>query len=733
MNNQSITQYLTKLNLDIPDDLFNHDNVKNTSMASRIIDNANNMNWLSNFNKFHYITTAFKVDNGDTNCIYGYVLSEWINDKIQHNYVIFGSTFVSQDGEYRATLYPYTLLSKLFDMYPKIFDLVEKYTADLVESETIKLYCDVSEPTNVNVKESMVNESINRSRLAIKLFMLCFITDYYRLKDNEQPNHMTPNYEDIFKSLPDADSMLSKLLAILVKIPVGSKVLSEKMRLDKLRTYCTSAHSLLSCPKPLSTSLTNLQLGIKLVPLSVSELRNIGSLIYDTWREYYITKTVSGLAINLVCPGVSIVSAWFLLQKIDARFFDGFSMNRKFSHSALTDGIMQSIKETRNMLKVRDSKGNIQQGNKYPTPRFKELATRFMKDANYVNTHIRVSDYTLGIAGDFIGRTFMDIDKMLVMEQYSPIHDMFENLDTFDGLMFSFIYTLFCINSRLTISHNDLHLNNITLFPYIDWSSQLPAADKRGYVFYQLSEDTKFLVPNAGFYIGIIDFSRALIGNVDKVKEMDPELHRQTLKDQRNRYMAIIKKKSPKIMEKYKDQIESLLLSQPLLMFKITSVLDTLDVCLRIRTLLGPIVKKHNKDVTKRLDNMIVESEKLFINAIEQVIKGKLTDPDKIEYPNWTLLTTLFSKYMKSNITKSDLNRLQILDAYNYGNSLEYTLSDEDTLPPWISPIPATVATLLETQDRDMKDDDAKVEIDPVTRVYDNEISNIGNTTSWLV
>lgn len=750
------------------------------SQIERFIRNYQLINITSIYNKIHYITTTFKVAASDTSCIYGYLFSElnnttlnYDNQTFDHKYYIFGSTYNSQDGEYRSKFLPYIAYSKLQSFYPNLLTIIEKYVLELITDKKINLFCNIYYPSDVVINEQKFKSELSSTRMEIKLFMLCFINDYHLIMTNTQPNHMNPAYDKIFHDLPNGEQVIKDLhQAINLMAAVDNVPLSIDKKMHLFIQQSSSIH-IVSTSKPLFvTRFINSQLGIKFIPLTVQDAKNNGNIICDTWREYYISRRISDLPLNLIAPNFPLVSSWFIIQNSDSNLFDGFSMNQKYMYSKLAEQIITSINDDRKQLQLKDNKGNAMPQT-YLNPDFKELSNRLLKDIVFVNTYLRLSDITLCHTSEYLGRTFLDIDKMLKMDEFYQIHDMFTNIDIFDGLMFGFIYALYTLNAKLSVSHNDLHLNNITLYQYINLKPNsknkinFPIISN-SHTLYHISSNENYLIKNVGYYIGIIDFSRALIGDHEIIKSFNEATYRQALQDQRNRFSYIIDRKFPKLFKDKKDQIESLLLSNLPLMFKILSGLDTYDVCIRIQTLFKNIITKYDEKVLKSLISLAIRAEKIVLRYLEMALNGMIKSADDIPFPNYELLRDTYSKYMidindpkfrervvgytfyadipkdKNNLysdTPIDENKITIIDAYNFNNKLVYS-NVSSKFPPYID-------FTLEVDLRKEKslppdpyitqyynDVNKYVDSDPFQSIiakYDNEFSEIGNSTSWLV
>jgi hypothetical protein len=241
--------------------------------------------------------------------------------------------------------------------------------------------------------------------------------------------------------------------------------------------------------------------------------------------------------------------------------------------------------------------------------------------------------------------------------------------------------------------------------------------------------------------------------------------------------MYILEKKFPKLVEQKKDQLESLLLDNMPLMFKILTALDILDVCTRIRTLFDTVITSYNIEILKKIELLAIQADKKVLYNMERILDGRIKSINDIEFPIYEIMMDMYKDYLVKDLpdlinivntnktipvillndenndsitgkpfddTKSDEEYpLRIIDAYNYSNELKYSLSDikGSKYPPWID---FNIEKKLRL-DMNIKEDKIitewekyvnEPEVDsftPLLRKYKNEYSEIGNSTSWLV
>jgi len=815
------------------------------SLIQRHMLNIKYMYSIKRFSIVNSCITCFKVMGKGTNCIYGYLFTDYIipdkkkkkkeggellefsnkltenidelseqnsSDEIEwkivddneeeitggdeydnklykHQYYVFGPTFTSQDGEYRPRIVPYKCYEKLKEYFSATLDIVERFVIDQMESKVIELYCDIYLPDDLDIDRRKFTENINRSRFAIKLFMLCVIYDSFNIVNNLEANHIYPAFELIFGSLPNLNKLFINLKKSLKLVKTINTNMDEDEKYDRFMIEITSPNILVY--PPLSKTLSPpLSMGIKFIPMKVREAQQIGNIVCNTWKEYYINYRLSELVLNSICPCFSVVSGWMIIQNTDDQFYDGYSMAQKHRYSRLANSLIDDFKaskkkvkhpekdtlesiKTKNistldekMKKIVDKqqveKNNMETLNGY----FEELADRMTKDILYTNTYIRLSGLTLGMPNENMGRTLLDLDKMLIMRNYYQIHELFKSKEIFDSVFFSFLYTIYIMNSRMFISHNDLHLNNMTLYKLIHLKLHPDDVMRRPvvinpHILYILDDETQFLVQNVGYHIGLIDFSRGLIGKEELIKEFLPETYSQLIREQRERFAMLIERKYPKFGKENKDKIMSVLYENMYGIFKITTAFDIMDLCMRLQTIVTSLIKPEfvKPEIKEYIDKILLETDRLVLGYLTQAVKRKL-NYEEIDFPALTMMKSLYGNKLYSSdeeirdklaIKKKDANGIEVpaitlIDVYNNRRDLKYTVGrDKDmdkTIPVWIG---------LEKEEEireelDMERDDIIDEwreycmeernvdmVAPLLRKFEHEVSDVGLGSSWLV
>ncbi len=334
------------------------------SQYERICANIHNMKDVFQFDKMHTIATCLKVykkiegsnDTGGSgttttsttiNSIYGYVYSKF-DSKTEsravgpsHKFVSQGSTFRSQDGEYRHRMIQYDHIDAVYDKYKDVLSRVEEHILEKMNSGKLMFSADIYYPAGFTQSENVFEESINNSRVTIRVFVFCWIYDFYQIHLGLAENHINPAYQMIVYDPADVDFWDS----IVNSMPEGEwgKLVSYKLltsAVSRMANINTSSHVIDTTSTP---RVATLECGQKIIPLTVNELASIGDIRFAPWREFYIAQSCSNLLPNGICGSISTMGSWFLIHNIGPNAFDNLSMHNKYANSKIADEIRGKI------------------------------------------------------------------------------------------------------------------------------------------------------------------------------------------------------------------------------------------------------------------------------------------------------------------------------------------------------------------------------------------------------
>lgn len=674
IKNPQLNQYLSGSTLTH----FSHQN--------RIAVNVQILKFLFLNQATNLITICFKTTYDQTSCIYGYLHCEYDgskkNPELKYRYVCTGPTFRSQDGEYRNRMITWDQFTKVYGKYSDTFAQVEEMVVDNMNSGNLTFQTDFYYPTDCRYPERKLEDFINSQRLPIKLFMMCWIYDFYNIHNKIAENHIYPAYQYIFyqhEHLPLYES-IRKTLSVV--------------EYEKLLMHISGTVGSIEAPIMARTAP---QCGQKLFPLTSIEAVKTDNILFNVWRELYITNMVSNLVLNLISPSFSFINNWFYVQSAHGGLFDNIAMHDKFAHSEIAEDITSQLKL---VDKLNYNGENMRNG---PiSPKFLKLSRDVHKAIIYANSDIKLTNLAVCMTSEYVGRTLRDMpsiikaeDKTVIRAWLPDLHAVFDDIHIFTKHMFEYIYAFYCMNTKLGIIHGDLHMNNATInrlysFTRFDGVKLV----ENPHIVYLVGEQT-YCFPHNGTFATLIDFSRAIIGDYSRIEnEFSVNYIDIYFSDQAERVMQIISQYFPNLTEQHDARIAKLVKTNFPLLFKILTVVDTYVIMSNILAMFsiddsitkGKVkIADGAKDILRELTG---HSEKLFVDYIHAALDGSIASPDDIEWPNLTLMQH-FSDYIltdekqkKYPATGPEFN---IVEIFNSNNEVKYEIEDYDTWGPILS------------------------------------------------
>ena len=632
--------------------------------------------------KYHYIVnktlftcTNFKATRDKQTCIYGYLFSSCTGE---HLYVCSSPTFNSADGEYRHRVIPYKQAEDTYSKNIEVFKYLEDKIISDMELGKIEFSCDIFYSKDMTISNSKYKDSVNSSRLAIKLFIFCWICDFHTIHNKVAENHINPAYQYVIY-----DKEYVKIYDKLMK-DIGFDAYS--IIVDNISDYYEN----ILTEKTIARA--RLQCGQKLMPLTYRETSNIGDINFAAWRELYIGNICTNLVINGICPNFPFIGDWFFIQNSKVDLYDNNSMHEKYEHSEIAKNISEQLISA-NKYNYKNIKNKL-----FINGKFRTLSNKISKSIIYNDSHIRRTDISICIFSEYVGRTIRDLPILSLFEDIPEYTSIFKNDDIFAKHMFEFIYGFYCMNSKINILHGDVHLNNATiyrLYKLINESKDNPTNEKfipniglkNPTTLYILNQNEIYNFKHYGTISMIIDFSRSIIGDFDRIKkDFGDRFAELYFKEQRDRVLRILNHYFNTFTTKYKQNLEALMIENFPLIFKITTAIDTYTIMHFLDSMFTKInekTKNTNINISEKSHRLINKlekmAEKLLINNLQDAINRKIVNPDDIEWPNYVILKECFSTFRVKNY--SDIDNVDVIDIYNYMNDVKYKMDEYSSYP----------------------------------------------------
>ncbi len=246
--------------------------------------------------------------------------------------------------------------------------------------------------------------------------------------------------------------------------------------------------------------------GIKFIPGTYRDMDIIGDISKKCWRELYISKRVGLLSVNSICFNFNVLLEWFIVDGYD---YDNILVRAKLAGS-------KNAKAIRNKLAKLVTVTEMGYDN---LPEHIELSI------NYLDNNLLYSSKSIGM----VLTTRNEVPLGSAIE--SPKYVLLSDEDALLSLMFQYTYALYCMNAKLGIIHNDLHINNVMV--------GIPKKPN-GIDVYHMGNEYYYL-KNYDMHGVIIDFSRSIF-SYDAIEAMN----------QKSSYNVLIRSTTESIKASYK-------------------------------------------------------------------------------------------------------------------------------------------------------------------------------------
>ncbi len=667
-------------NVALRNSLLNFTPSSGFSHFSRLIRKIQPFKYVYIFNKTLITTTCFKMQIKGTSAIYGYLYTRIVGKKYEPVFVSFGGAMSSQDGEYRSSMIQWKQFMSTFEKFPEIFEPIEQMTVEQLESRKLTFQLDTCYAPDF--PKSGFEDFLNISRVAIKLYQMCWFCDYIRIEHQTIENHINPAYQWIMYQKEGA-RVYKKI------IEVFNQQIKEqdptKFIIPEPVVIWNDRRSVLMAWNPtLSISVNKpsvLNCGQKLFPISQIETIRLDDITFNVWREIYILTMATNLVMNLISPCFPFINNWFFVQNAHEGIYDNFAMHEKFRHSDIATTISDHMREVDSLNYIEDEDGKAPLSSK-----FLRLSYMLNKSTLYADSNIKLSANAVCVTTEHVGRTMRDLPHTLAYGHDTYGFSLFvTELPVFKKHIFELIHALYQMNKKSHIVHGDLHTNNMTLYRAFNVLSHDKI--KLQYKVVYITGDTAYVFKQTGVFACVIDFSRAILGDYAKIEhEFSPRFAELYFREQTRRVLHFIYYNFPDIMEKDRVPVSLIAENNFPLLFKMISVIDTYYITKNIHELLSNPKDdyiQHNlaNGCLSFLEKISARCEQLFRLYIDLTIAGNLSSPDDIQWPNLQIIQEFFTEFKMSpeDIVK---NKDIIVEVFNDNNDLIYDITDYDNWCP---------------------------------------------------
>lgn len=409
------------------------------------------------------------------------LLAVVLADEDTPSHILLGPPFASQDGEYHAPLVDYVaVVERLEDLEEPVREKISAVLGEVFADEALRVEAFARTP----VLASALAETIEAS-LGSWMGMLVPVAVAWA-KAIFPPNlHLASAeaYRDIGST--SSEQFSAEEIATLHGF-YGTFVLK--------RTSFGAENA--------SLSFYSASVGAKLIPLTVGEVVNVGSVRFMLWREMFADYLGAKLVFNFVTDAFPMFGQWALVLGSGPGLYAAAHQHERFGRAPIITEVREHLSESERILKDIGTAGRA-------------AAAHAHKAVQDIDSRLDLTDISMVKTAEHVGWTLAHV--VLKLDTAAGARTtLFSDPKMFEPLVFGWLYGLHVLHTRMAVLHSDLHANNIA----VNWTRyHTPSdADKLpGVETYIIRGDT-FVVPFNGIRAHIIDFSRGIIGGLTDLR-----------------------------------------------------------------------------------------------------------------------------------------------------------------------------------------------------------------------
>ena len=242
------------------------------------------------------------------------IVPDNIHGKLAFLYYSSTNSYISCDGEYRPMFSMYKAISYTKKKFPELYEDLLIYILEIKSKRNWTLSTSFFYPNDSinkiesnDIREEFIS-AVKHEGLSNILLLICWFNSIYNVIVKIIPTHVNENFKNIFYGkYMDIDERFFKTLIKKYTSPV-----LEEFRISLHFTNLSIVNS-----KPVY-----IQHGIKLMPLSINDMRNPFKLMSKVWREYIINSRCNDLVLNCICPNYATMIDWFYIKNSRKNLYD---------------------------------------------------------------------------------------------------------------------------------------------------------------------------------------------------------------------------------------------------------------------------------------------------------------------------------------------------------------------------------------------------------------------------
>jgi hypothetical protein len=638
-----------------------------------------NMRYFAMVRKDDYTVTTFNIHRRKSpkseqhyRTTYAFMYSHFEDGKPVMDYISTGPTFKSMDGEYRHRFITWHQFISTYEARPDLAK-VEEYLQGFIDSGELSLSYQTRCPEPSPKEERSLNKTIDRTHISLRTCVIAWSIDYDRYVQGRLENHLAEGYREAL---------------------IGTRT-QESTAIARAGNPDHQNADFIRYKKSAKQTVKILELGQKLIPLSVIEVEQCRNIRHGPWREVYVATRVNDLVINGISPCFPIFNDWFFLTNSDQSLYDNVVNHVRAKFSDQAEEIVRRLESIRRETYLVDP---VRKKELYLSYNMEGLSDAIEIPVEYAESEMVLSPIALVTLTEHMGRTLGDLLALMEHDAHAKATGpIFSDYRCFSKHIFEYVYSIWCLNSRLGAIHSDLHLNNATIYQkrhtYNAHKSEYKFEHPR--IIYQVRE-TLYAFPHYGSYSCIIDFSRALLGREHLQGSFPPAEVLEILEDQKRSILKTYARDLPDFHRDHRVILEQALIINYDAVHRLFEAIDVYKIAVGwihlVRELLGnprrlaaygdramltdralPLVERLRQH---SLAYLTVRMQQLAQNPIPK--KGA----EIHEHPVLQILTECFGEHVLS--ATDHVGEVALLDYQCSENPLTYSTQSYEQFPPTV-------------------------------------------------
>lgn len=630
------------------------------------------MKYFAGLRKIEYCVTALSIHRQQTKAayrtIYGFIYTYFEKDKPIHEYIACCPTFKSMDGEYRHRFINTHQFNMAISINQSTIDQIRDHVQAEIKSGDVMFMMSTSNTEDNDKLSKAVEKSINQTKLDLLAYCSAWLVDYERYIRNRLENHLADGY---------VQAMFGK----------SDTQLYEQIKNDK-----TDRLAFIRYRKSKDQKILPLELGQKLIPLTVTEVEECENIQYTPWREAFIAGLVGDLVINGAGPMFPILNDWIFVVNSTTSFYDNPVNHIRAKYSEEAAQLVKDLERVRQKTYVVDP---VNKKELYLSYNMEGLSDTVQIPMEFAEAQLVQSNIGLLTVTEHVGRTLGDLRNLLSDKLYAGYHGpMFKEFATFSKYVFEFVYGAYCLNYHYGCIHTDLHLNNGTTFT--KRGLYMPSKDaydvENPKIIYEVNNKL-YTFPHYGTYSALIDFSRALLSRKFIKGRFDPKQVSDIVLDQKARIIRTYEQNLPDFYAQHQTQLEQALILNYDAVHRLLEAVDVYKIAMGWEHIVTEL--QTNPEQMKALaDAKMLKDQALpLLKQLQNQALGFLTtqmqkilaaptkaDYEQIPHPNLSILEECFKGFTNQGLEKGGT----LVDYHRLENELVYNVREYEKFPPTV-------------------------------------------------